>query len=178
MIVVGTRGHGPAASLLLGSVSVAVAARARCAVAVVRPQDRSASGVLVGVSADGSDQAAVQFAAELASAQGCVLDAVHAFSASESLVDPASHQQWRQLTERHERALSEALCGLSEKYPDVPVNRHLLDGSAVHALIQRSRTAECVVVGSRGRTSTIALIGSVGRAVIEHAHSTVVVVRG
>jgi nucleotide-binding universal stress UspA family protein len=177
VVVVGTRGRGPVTSLLLGSVSVAVATHARCAVAVVRSQDRPVDAVLVGVSADGSDQVALQFAAELASVRGCRLNALHAFSPSSMLVDPASHGQQLEVTRRHERALGEALCGLSEKYPDLRVSRQLVDNSPVGALVRGSRAAECVVVGSRGRTSTLSLVGSVSRAVVEHASSSVVVVR-
>jgi len=177
VVVVGTRGHGPVTSLLLGSVSVAVATHANSPVAVVRPQREDATGIVVGVSSDGSDRAALEFAADLASAEGRGLDAVHAWRTVDPYFDDATVSQRQDLVARHDRALTEALSGLAEKYPDVPVGRHLVDDEPVAALVERSRTAEAVVVGSRGRTSKLALVGSVGRAVIEYAHCTVVVVR-
>jgi len=178
IIVVGNRGHGPATSLLLGSVSVAVAAQARCAVAVVRPEKATTSGIVVGVSADGSDRAALDFAAELASAEGSALDAVHAWQTRDAVVDRVSSTRRLENMDLHERAFAEALAGMEEKYPDVQVNRHLPDAGPVGGLVEKSRSASCVVVGSRGRTGTVAMLGSVSRSVIEHAHCTVVVVRG
>ena len=162
MLVVGTRGNGPVTSLVLGSVSVLAATRARCPVAVVRPPVPERSGVVVGVSADGSDSAAIEFAATLAEAGGGPLDAVHASG-------PAGDDQ--------RRAMETALSSLSEKHPDVQVNRHFPDARPLAALVDWSQRREVVVVGSRARTSTVALLGSVSRALIEHAHSTVVVVR-
>jgi nucleotide-binding universal stress UspA family protein len=177
IVVVGTRGHGPVTSLLLGSVSAAVSAHAASPVAVVRPPRHHATGIVVGVSGDGSDQTAVDFAADLASMYGAPLDAVHAWRWDGASLDGVTDAQRREALTRHERTLSATLCGLAEKYPDVDVHQHLADGTAVAALVHWSETADVVVVGSRGRTSTVGLVGSVGRAVAEHAPSTVVVVR-
>ena len=178
ILVVGTRGRGPVASLLLGSVSLAVASHARCAVAVVRPREEPASGVVVGVASDGSDRAAIEFAARLASDDHGVLDAVHAWHTGDTFVDLDSYEQRLTAMERHERSLSEAVVGLAEKFPELEVRRQLVDRGPVDTLVERSTTADCVVVGSRGRSEARALLGSVGRSVIEHAHCTVVVVRG
>ena len=57
------------------------------------------------------------------------------------------------------------------------VKRHLPDTGPVAGLVEMSETASAVVVGSRGRTGLKSLIGSVSRSVLEHAHSTVVIVR-
>jgi nucleotide-binding universal stress UspA family protein len=73
--------------------------------------------------------------------------------------------------------LSESLAGYAEKYPDVPVTRHVVEGGAVKTLVDLSGDAWTVVVGSRGRTGARLLLGSVSRLVVERAQSTVVVVR-
>ena len=177
MIVVGTRGHGPVASLLIGSVSLAVASHARCAVAVVRPREEPATAVVVGVSADGSDSSAIEFAAELAAASGCGLELVHGWHSGDRYIELLDHEQHRELHSLHERLLADANSSVAGKFPDVRVYRKLRDQGPVTALVERSAAAECVVVGTRRRSGVRALLGSVSRGVIEHAHCTVVVVR-
>jgi nucleotide-binding universal stress UspA family protein len=177
IVVVGTRGHGAVNSLLLGSVSVAVATHAQCPVAVVRPGLHDTDGLVVGVAADGSDRGVLEFAAELASAEGSTLNAVHAWRTKNAFVEGVTEAQRREALSRHEQMTNFAMSGLEQKYPDAHIRRHLADGSPVDTLVHWSRTAETLVVGSRGRGTTIGLIGSVSRAVVEHAHSTVVVVR-
>lgn len=177
IVVVGTRGRGPVASGVLGSVSVAVAAHARCPVAVVRPKGEHMRGVVVGVSADGSDDAALRFAAELASAQGCDLSAVHAWQPHDAMVEPASRAQRIEHAERRARAMVEALGGLAEKYPDLAITRDMPEVTPVRALTERSKSAEAVVLGRR-RRPPFAGFGSVSRGAVERAHSTVVIVPG
>ena len=156
MLVVGTRGRGPVTSLLLGSVGHAVVLHAHCSVAVVRPRDAPPAGVVVGVAGDGSDRLPLEFAAGLASLQGTVLDAVHAWRPVDSLAHALTSARRVEMRHQHERALAEALAGLGEKFPDVQVNRHLPEHRAVDALVDRAAGASCVVVGahgSRGATS-------------------------
>lgn len=177
MLVVGTRGHGPVAALLLGSVSHAVVLHAHCTVAVVRPSITPAAGVVVGVAGDGSDRAPLEFAAGLASAEGAALDVVHAWRAVDSLAHALTSKQRAETMAKHERALAEALAGLTEKFPDVQVNRHLPEHRTVDALVDRAEGADCLVVGSHGISRGREALGSVSRSVVEHAPVTVVVVR-
>ena len=177
IVVVGTRGHGSIASLLLGSVSLSLTSYAECSVAVVRVRDTPAAGVAVGLACDGSDRAALEFAAGLAAAEGGALDAVHAWRAVDRLENLLSASERHATKDRHERALSETLAGVGEKFPDVQVSRHLLEGRTVETLVKASQDADCLVLGSRGPTGGHRHLGSVDRSVVEHAGVTVVVVR-
>jgi nucleotide-binding universal stress UspA family protein len=181
IIVLGTRGRGPVRSLVLGSVSTAVAAHALCPVAVVRPAEHDTGDerahVVVGVDGSPASTAAVEFAFDLASMEGRELDGVHCWSTNDTFIDPVSYQQRLDHADQHERLLNEAMAGYAEKFPDVVVHRHLPDASPVGGLVERSETAAVVVVGSRGRSGVKTVIGSVSRSVLEHAHCTVVVVR-
>lgn len=181
LIVVGTRGRGPVTALILGSVSTAIAEHASCPVAVVRPAERpegeGLGRIVVGVDGEPSSTAALDYAFELASAERRELDVVHTWSDNDTFIDRSSHEQRLDRIERHHRLLVEALAGYGEKYPDVAVHQHMPDGSAVATLVAMSEEAWAVVVGSRGRTGIKALLSSVSRGVLEHAHCTVVVVR-
>jgi nucleotide-binding universal stress UspA family protein len=183
-LVVGSRGRTPLASLLLGSVSVALASHAPCPLVVVRPHPGTVAfndlSVVVGV--DGDEEAdALRLGFELASSQYRPLTVVHAVGAPPTFPYPdliGSELLSRSL-DAAERFLDETLTGYDAKFPDVVVRRKVVRGSPTRALVTASRTASAVVVGCRGRGTTRShLLGSVSRSVVEEAHSTVVVVRG
>ncbi len=77
------------------------------------------------------------------------------------------------------RMLAETLAGWAEKYPDVDVHavaRH--DMHPVLALVEESRDAGILVVGSRGRGGFAGLLlGSVSQSLVDNAQCPVAVVR-
>lgn len=183
-LIVGARGRSALGSVLLGSTSLDVAAHAACPVVVVRelPQqlpDRP--GVVVG--SDGSELSEAAIAAGFAHADrlGVPLTVVHAWylDAEGTGLAALETDEARLVVAQEEDAVaSEAVAGWSEKYPDVPVRQRNLRAHPVEALVDQSRGAELVVVGSRGRGGfTGLLLGSVSQGVLHHAHCPVLVVR-
>ncbi len=171
-LVVGARGRAPLAGVLLGTTSLEVSAHAVCPVVVVRQYPEVGvrrPGVVVG--ADGSELStkAIGYAFGEASARMLPLTVVQVWSSD--LDDAARSGQADALA-------AEQVAGWGEDYPDVTVRRHVLRGHPVQALVDHSRGAELLVVGSRGRGGlTGLLLGSVSQGVIQHAHCPVAVVR-
>ena len=184
LLVVGSRGRGTIASALLGSVSAGVAASSPCPVAIVRDAEaRSDSPTFSGrvaVGVDGSEVslAALDLAFALASERGSGVGIVHSWDPGAVRRDLTADEQRRAAATEHELRVAESLAGLAEKYPDVDVATHQAEEDPRRALDEASRYADLLVVGSRGRgAARSAVLGSVSRHVVEHAHCPVVVVR-
>ena len=184
LVCVGAHGSGgflPAA--LIGSTALAVAASARCPVAVVPRSDLSGDSprrIVVGVDESSGCHDAIGFAFAQADLRGVRLTAVHAWHASDriglsSTVAPAD--KWRMLIGDEEAAMAESLAGWTEKYPDVEVNRVSIRKPSAAAILAVARDAAFVVLGSRQPRPRPDLVGSPTlRKVIHAAKCPVVVV--
>ncbi|MFF1404048.1 universal stress protein [Streptomyces sp. NPDC058294] len=187
MLVLGSRGHGPVAGFLLGSVGQQVIAAAARPVVLVRAKDEAAAeaagrDVVVGQQGGPEDSAAaLRFAFETAAARGATVRAVRAWTlppvfayspGSLRLLDDAGG------LEPYERqALDDALRPWRERFPGVPVAEHIEMGSAGQVLLSLAGRAQLVVVGRRAhRTAVGARIGSVAHGVLHHADCPVAVV--
>ncbi|MEU7872125.1 universal stress protein [Dactylosporangium sp. NPDC049140] len=186
VLVVGSRGHGGFAGLLLGSVGVELAAHAECPVVIVRHEERpagpEAGRVVVGVDGSGDCDDALHFAFEQASYRGVGLTAVLVYEwpastgPARGMWPPAADAD--AVREEHERALVESASGWAEKYPDVDFRPAVVSGRPGPALNNRSAGAELLVVGSRGRGAfTGMLLGSVSQTAIHYAGCPVAIVR-
>ncbi len=183
MVVVGHRGAGGFATLVLGSVGAAVAAHAACPVVVVRGAGDGAAApatgpVVVGVDGSPVSEAALGFAVDAAVRRGVPLVAVHAWQDIAFDTSVAALIDWDAEVVEQEALLAERLAGWHEKQPDLEIQRVVVQDDPARALRDRSAGAQLVVVGSRGRGGFAGLLlGSVGQSLLRHADCPVAVVR-
>jgi len=177
MVVVGTRGHGPVAGLLLGSVSGALVRHADGPVVVVRPAPGD-GGVLV--AADGSEEslALVEHAYREASLHQTPLTVVHCLWDA-----PMARTRWATVVEDDPAAeearlgISEAVAGMGEKYPDVELRVLVTRGAVDACLVDLSAHYDLLVIGRPTRPLLLRLTTSgLTTPVAEHAHGPVLVV--
>ncbi|MFZ3565552.1 universal stress protein [Streptomyces sp. BH097] len=192
LLVVGSRGRGGFAGLVLGSNSVSTARDAVCPVVVVPRPGREVHGdtsaapgprVVVGLKADAPDHATLAFAFERAARSGARLQVVVAYPwpvlAWTAYGDFTPTTIDQEATERDTlRVADETLAELRESHPKVEVEVLVVPGDAAGHLVENSRDAELVVVGRHRRrlTRPAPMLGSVTHAALLHAASPVAVV--
>ncbi|MFG2288310.1 universal stress protein [Streptomyces sp. NPDC048595] len=184
VLVLGSRGRGEIAGWLLGSVGMAVAARARCPVIVVRGDAAGMAGthrcVLLGVGDPEKGAAAVRFAFEEAEVRGCLLKAVHAWHrpAHETADPPLLADQAQGYHEKQAAArLDEALREAAGAHPSVPVRRTTVEGPTHKVLVHRAAAADLLVIGAGHRHGHFGLpLGRVAHTALCHADCPVAIV--
>ncbi|MFE9173868.1 universal stress protein [Streptomyces kebangsaanensis] len=178
-LVIGSRGRGGLKGRLLGSVSLAVAARAHCPVVVVRGDKAGLAGsherILLGAGGTETGGEAVRFAFREAEARGCVLDAVRAWRSPAFQVSSAAPARGpeQEASALLEEVLREARAG----HPDVRLRPATVEGPAHRVLVDRSAAADLVIVGTRHRAGHSGLqLGRTAHALLHHAQCPVAVV--
>lgn len=178
MIVLGTRGRGGFAGLLLGSVSLKVAAHADRPVVVARGHTERAAdvGIVAGVR-DERDEEAVRFALGVAERRRAPVRLVHAWTPLRQAglvvpqVDDLDEEQ-----HEHVELLNRA-ARLARDFPRVYVATELAVGSPASALVEASKQAGLVVLPRHRAEGGLGLpLGSVTHAVLHHAHCSVAIV--
>ena len=184
LAVVGTRGGGGFADRLLGTVSSALPAHAKCPVVVV---PRHTSGkkftpverIVVGI--DGTDQPSCALKKSIAEARvwGARVTAVSAVP----IAAGPSVMAWTPTGVDHSALLAQVRDGMDAAIEaalggdDLRVSRHALDGSAPSLLIEFSTAVDLIVVGTRGRGGLAGvLLGSTSQTVLHHSTCPVMVV--
>ncbi|MEU2563204.1 universal stress protein [Streptomyces longispororuber] len=188
-LVVASRGRSGVVELLLGSVSLGVAARADCPVIVLRgSHDNQARAgtrqrVVVGVGEGPECAAAVAFACAEAERRQVTLEAVRAWrrpvrydasGPARSPEEPASAARRRAAD-----GLAAALRGAVADHPSVAVLQHPVEGFVRRALLDASYRADLLVVGARRRRAHLGPglhLGRVAHALLHHSACPVAVV--
>ncbi|MBV8431985.1 MAG: universal stress protein [Solirubrobacterales bacterium] len=178
MLVVGSRGVGEFAALVLGSVSRYVATHAPCPVVVVRFATEAAHRqVGVGIGDAEHAEAALTFAFEEAALRKASLIVVHAWHTPESDISRAGEAfaapGMQDIEANATAGLDQMLKDWRAKYPDVPVSHDVVHGHAGRALVGLSARTDLVVIGRQAEHHGP---GSVMHAVLSHAHGPVATV--
>ncbi|WP_438295135.1 universal stress protein [Streptomyces sp. HUAS TT7] len=193
MLVMGSRGRGGFASLLLGSNSLAVATRAPCPVVVVPPlartgeDERTTGRVVLGLNLGDTVDEVIDFAFVEARARNVLLQVLYAYPAPPpaALMVAGEFPPGRLDADQYEpaerdvkRDQAERLRPFEERFPDVEVDAVIAPADAAGHLVDASASAALIVVGRHRRRLKPGslLMGSVAHAVLHHAECPVAVV--
>jgi nucleotide-binding universal stress UspA family protein len=181
MLVLGARGIGGFAAMVLGSMSRYVSAHASCPVVVVREETSAAQRTVgVGISDPGHGAAPLAFAFEEAAVRQASLIVVHATdvprgelaAAVWDLATPGRPVLDQEAAEHWDSVLAD----WQGKYPDVRVSREFVRAHPARALVGLTARADLVVLGRQAAHGALPGPGAVRHAVLNHAHSPVVTV--
>ncbi|MDS1271872.1 universal stress protein [Lipingzhangella sp. LS1_29] len=181
VMVVGSRGLGGVGAVLIGSAGTELVALGLGPVVSV-PEAYSArpeGEIVAAIDGSASCRAALRFALAEAATRDVGLRAVLAWQPPRrwTSVDADTPSASRADSEQQARERLGTFLASEDHPPTVEVTPTVVRGGARQVLIEQGRTAELLVVGSRGFGGfTGLLVGSVSHAVLHHAESPVAVV--
>ncbi|MEV6104857.1 universal stress protein [Streptomyces sp. NPDC051940] len=186
LVVVGTRGHGGFAGLLLGSVSLRVAAHSAAPVMVVRGDaeldEKPRGALLVGVKSD-ADAPAVRFALQEAARRDARVRALHAWlhpAPPGGMPTVDAERMWLQAEQRREAeetVARDAVAALRAEFPDIDVAADHELAPPAAAVLEATAAVDLVILAARRDKRRYGLqLGPVTHAVLHHARCPVVLV--
>jgi nucleotide-binding universal stress UspA family protein len=183
LLVVGKRGLGGFARVIVGSTSIALAGRSPVPVAIVpdvwEQSRHEGHPVVLGIDPDKSDHQPIEAAFRRARRLGVALVAVHGWEAPANYSwDPAAVTG--EITEREQHAAARfdgLLAEWSERHPDVVVRPMRSHKHPAAAVLEAAEESQVVVLGRHpaGAFGGFAF-GSVARAVLHYAECPVITV--
>lgn len=186
LIVVGNRGRGGFAGLLLGSVSLRTLGAARCPVVVVRGEEREPFGRVVAALDidDPAVETVLGFAFEEASLRHADLTTVYAWDQDAPLLldvaldAPGVADSARTIITACDDRLAALASRAGARYPAVAVSHRAATASPAGLLVAESRHADLLVVGAHrhGHDHPGMRVGPVAAALVHHAECPVAVV--
>lgn len=138
--------------------------------------------IVVGVDGSECGNAALEFAVEEAALRGASLRVVCAWEPSSwayigTVAVP--YDVYSRYREHAEAVVGKAVARVTELEPAIACEGRVVMGQPGQVLLEESRDAALLVVGSRGHGRVASpLLGSAGQRVVHHAPCPVVVVHG
>jgi|SRR5580704_15807825 nucleotide-binding universal stress UspA family protein len=134
--------------------------------------------IVVGIDGSDNAKAALRWAAKQAGYTGAALDLVGAWEYPATYGWVAVPDQDYDLASYVQKAIDEAVADVFGDDVPATLSSRVIQGHAAEVLVDASKGAELLVVGSRGYGGfTDALLGSVSTYAVHHAHGAVTVVR-
>ncbi|MFE7430262.1 universal stress protein [Streptomyces sp. NPDC057545] len=178
-VVVGSRGRGGFAPLLVGSDSLDLVAHASVPVVVVPGEERERAGVVLVAARDERDRDTLRTAARLADRDGAALRVVSVWAFFENVGDVATVLEGAaRLAEERALATARLVEAVRAEFPDLSVTeRAVRAGSVSEALVRETVDVDVIVMGARRRSHHIGSpLGHVTHAVLHHTHCPVLLV--
>jgi len=137
--------------------------------------------IVVGVDGSPSSSDALRWAVEEASIRNTAVQAVYAwqmpFVTGWDYIPPDLLDK-DEIDRRANQVVGAAVDEVARERPEVEVESRAVQGSAAETLVEASRNADMLVLGSRGHGGFSGLLlGSVGQQCVHHASCPVVIVR-
>lgn len=181
LVVVGARGFGALARLLVGSVSTSVVHHARCPVLVARGRPRELRAAVIAIDGSPQSRAAAGFVAALP------LDPALTVRLVGVVERPRAAGASRGLRAMLDQIVEEQRAGLLKVLHEVAVAFEartrtvecaVRSGSPAREILAAAKTADLVVLGARGLGPIDRLLlGSVSERVLHHAACSVLVMK-
>jgi nucleotide-binding universal stress UspA family protein len=185
MLVVGSRGRGGFAELVLGSVSHQCVQHAGCPVVVVRheqlpadapPKENATERIVVGVDGSETARTALAWALDEARIRNATVEVVHGWHLPYLKGYPYEDLHPGKF-EREAGLLLDRMIGGADTAGVPAVERIIVCDAAARALLDMAKGADLLIVGSRGLGGfTGLLLGSVSQQVVHHAPCPVAVI--
>jgi len=137
--------------------------------------------VAVGVDGSPASRRALEWAVTEAAAKGTKVLAIGAYLVP-NLASAAPYPAWspalkEELADEAKNVLSGLVSATAKSHPEVEIEAKVVEGPPATVLIEASKHASALVVGSRGHGGMVgSLLGSVSHRCVAHAYCPVVVV--
>ncbi|MGW0748175.1 universal stress protein [Streptomyces sp. NPDC002587] len=182
LLVLGSRGLGGFAGFVVGSVALAVVARTRHPVVLVRgPEPTPGGGVVLGLDLSHPSDEVLEFAFSQANRLGLPLRVVHSPRPSggygPDAAEAASAMPPGAAAAATAHTLAQVIGQWRHTFPRVRVTAEIRPGHPARHLLDASRAADLLVIGRRNRDSRLGPhTGGVTRTVLHRSRTPVAVV--